>query len=393
MSGPAWHILTGEYAPNPGGVGDYSALLAAALAAAGATVNVWTSSVDGLPEIAPGGAPGVTVHRTGGQWSPADLKRLGAALDGFVPPRRLLVQYAPNVWGYKGLNFGFCRWLLDRRERGDIVRLMFHEVAYHWEFPDTPARWLLAAGQRRMARMLLEASTGVDVSTPAWEPALRACGARVRHELHWQPVPSNIPVVDDAAGVAAVRARIGSKGEVIVGSFGTFPPGVASILADVLPWLLAGRADRMGLLLGYNSERLAAWLIAKDHRLAARLIAAAALSPYEVSRYLQACDLMVQPYPDGVTGRRGSVMAALAHGVATVTNQGRLTEPLWAESSAVGLGLGCAANDLARVAEGLLDDRQTRERLGALGRDLYDRRFAIERTVEALVGQTLGVSS
>src|SRR5947209_3461982 len=42
--GPVWHLVTGEYPPRPGGVGDYSALLAAGLAAAGGEVHVWTAS-------------------------------------------------------------------------------------------------------------------------------------------------------------------------------------------------------------------------------------------------------------------------------------------------------------------------------------------------------------
>ena len=42
-----WHLVTGEYPPACGGVGDYSARLAQELAGAGDTVNVW----------APGGEP------------------------------------------------------------------------------------------------------------------------------------------------------------------------------------------------------------------------------------------------------------------------------------------------------------------------------------------------
>jgi glycosyltransferase involved in cell wall biosynthesis len=117
------------------------------------------------------------------------------------------------------------------------------------------------------------------------------------------------------------------------------------------------------------------------------------LSPADVSRHLQACDLMVQTYPDGVTSRRGSVMAALAHGVATVTNAGRYTEPIWAETGAVGLARGGRGDDLAQTAERLLDDRPQRDRVAAAGRDLHERRFAIGRTVEVLLGLSPRASS
>jgi hypothetical protein len=140
------HILTGEYPPRQGGISDYTAVLASGLAEAGVPVHVWTSGDEG--EQADG--RGVSVHRTAGRWSPSDLDRLGRALDAFERPRRLLVQYAPNQWGYKGLNFAFCLWLNRRKARGDVVRMMFHEVRYTVHAGDRPRRWLLAAAQRMM---------------------------------------------------------------------------------------------------------------------------------------------------------------------------------------------------------------------------------------------------
>ena len=47
-----WHLVTGEYPPACGGVGDYTADLARALALAGDTVHVWApasdESIDGV---------------------------------------------------------------------------------------------------------------------------------------------------------------------------------------------------------------------------------------------------------------------------------------------------------------------------------------------------------
>ena len=39
-----WHIITGEYPPQPGGVSDYTRLVAEGLAAAGDAVTVWAPS-------------------------------------------------------------------------------------------------------------------------------------------------------------------------------------------------------------------------------------------------------------------------------------------------------------------------------------------------------------
>lgn len=386
MNRPTWHVFTGEYPPQTGGVGDYSALLSAAIAATGADVHVWTTPAPGpVPE-----APGVTVHRVAGRWSPSDLSGIGTTLDRFTPPRRLLVQYTPNAWDYKGLNFAFCRWLVGRRrERGDEVRVMFHEVAFPFEFRGKPTRWLLAAGQRRMARAVLSAATHVDVAIPAWETTLRSLSPRDRRVYGWRPVPSNIPMVHDPEGVAEARRRVAPGGETVLASFGSFSERVAPMLAEVLHGLLADRPDRVGLLIGRNGGRVAARMVGDHPALAGRVVATGGLDPDDVSRQLQASDVVLQPYPDGVTTRRGSVMAALAHGLPTVTNMGRLTEPLWGDSGAVALAPGVLAADLVGTAERLLADRAGRERLGQAGLELYERRFSIGRTVEAIVGPSL----
>ena len=142
-------------------MGDYSAQVAAGLAARGAEVHVWTTASEGAaPEVA-----GVRVHRVAGSWSREDRERLDAALDAFSAPRRLLVQYTPNVWGCRGMNVGFCRWLVARRRRGDEVRLMFHELFHYYHLRDKPTRWLLPPVHHWMLRTVLKACSQIDVST------------------------------------------------------------------------------------------------------------------------------------------------------------------------------------------------------------------------------------
>lgn len=382
MAGVPWHILTGEYPPRPGGVSDYSAHLAGGLARAGAEVHVWAPAAENE-----GPAPaveGVVVHRLTGGWSRAGLARLGAALDAFAPPRRLLVQYTPGAWGRKGLNLGFCRWLVEQGRR-DEVRLMFHEVCYPWRLRDKPTRWLLAAGQRWMARTLLKAGSTVYISIPEWEPLLRAAGLRDERPVIWLPVPSTVPEAADVGEVAALRRRLAPAGQTVVGSFGTYGAAIGGMLAEVLPPLLGGRDGRVGVLIGRGSETFAARLRAAHPVLAGRLIATGGLPPEDVSRHLQACDLLVQPYPDGVSSRRTTVMAGLAHGRPVATTAGPLTEPVWSETGAVALAPMAEPGGLARLAEALLADPEARARLAAAARLTYEQLFSLERTVVALL--------
>jgi glycosyltransferase involved in cell wall biosynthesis len=93
---------------------------------------------------------------------------------------------------------------------------------------------------------------------------------------------------------------------------------------------------------------------------------------------------MLQPFPDGVSSRRTTVMAGIAHGRPVVTTSGPLTEPIWAESGAVDLVPVAEVGQISRRVETLLADSSALVRLGAEGRALYERAFAWDRTVEQL---------
>ena len=76
-----WHILTGEYPPQPGGVSDYTRLVARSLAEAGDEVHVYA------PESAETPADcGVHLHHLSGQYGAKALAELDGALPTLVVP-------------------------------------------------------------------------------------------------------------------------------------------------------------------------------------------------------------------------------------------------------------------------------------------------------------------
>jgi glycosyltransferase involved in cell wall biosynthesis len=373
-----WHIVTGEYPPDPGGVSDYTRLVALGLAARGDGVHVWA------PAVADDGAQaeaGVEVHRLPGGFGPRTLDALSRGLAG-AGAGQILVQYVPQGFGMRGMNLPFCVWLFERRRAG--ITIMFHEVAVALGRQQPLRHNVIGAVNRAMAFALTRAARRCFVGAAAWEPLLRSF-APTEVAISWLPVPSNVPVVDDQAGMRALRKALAAKGGKILGHFGTArETWIAERLGAVVPALLRERPNAVFLLIGHDSPDLRGRVLAHAPELHLRVHATGLLAPVDVSRHLNACDVMLQPYDDGVSTRRGSMMAALAHRRPVVTTAGASTEPLWSESGAVALvDVGDVTAMKAAVAH-LMDDAAERTRLRAAAGALYAMRFDLAHTIAAL---------
>src|SRR4029450_8808925 len=91
-----------------------------------------------------------------------------------------------------------------------------------------------------------------------------------------------------------------------------------------------------------------------------------------------------QPYPDGVSSRRGSVMVGLCHGKPIITTAGRLTEPFWKDTSALALVPVGDVNAFVDLLRQLRLDVGQRARIGRAARSLYDARFDIGHVITTL---------
>jgi glycosyltransferase involved in cell wall biosynthesis len=383
-----WHIITGEYPPKPGGVSDYTEIVATAMAKAGRPPRVWTSIDASRANDADFEAGvieefGVIVHRLVGRWSPRDLDRMEAAIERTPAPRRFLIQYTPNSWGYKGMNVGFCRFIARRSARGDEIWTVIHEPYYFFKLWDKPARWLIAAANRLMLRTLLGASTRIYITIPYWESRIRPWAPR-GVPIECLPIVSNIPVVNDRVAVEAVRARYAGDGRTIIGCFSTFGNNVERIQAAVLRELVVDRSDRVFLLIGRGSKEFADRLISDKSSLAAKIIATGGLTRNELSIHIQACDMLAQAFPYGISGRNSTIVSALAHGAAITANSGPISEPFWSETDAAQIVPGNDIERFAAAVDAILADPARLSAMRTAARRLYDERFSVDRLVSRL---------
>jgi hypothetical protein len=77
-------------------------------------------------------------------------------------------------------------------------------------------------------------------------------------------------------------------------------------------------------------------------------------------------------------------MAGLQNGIATVTSDGFLTEPVWREAAPVALTPASDVSAIVKAVAALLADADARHSLARRGQDVYREQFSIERTIDAL---------
>lgn len=375
----AWHIVTGEFPPAHGGVSDYTRIVAAGLAAAGEAVHVWCPGAEG--SVAD--PPGVVVHRVAGAWTRGDFRAIDVELDAMPGPRHLLVQWVPHAYGRRSMNVGFCRWIRRRARAGDVVDLMVHEPFL--AFGEGAWRHdVMACVHRVMAAMLLGVTRRAWVSIPAWADQLRPWARGTVPSFCWLPVPSTLTVSHDVIEVARIRSAVRGGSDLVIGHFSTYDVHMRPLLEQLVPRLLRAVPNARMLLLGRGSDVAAGTLGALVPGMRDRIRGAGPLDAETLSAHLQACDLMVQPYVDGASTRRSTLMAALSHGVPVVTTAGRLSEPFWQSSSAVVCVSAGDIDGLVQAASTLAADPGRRRSQSAMARDTYAARFAVSHVIDAL---------
>jgi hypothetical protein len=289
------------------------------------------------------------------------------------------------------MNLPFAAWLHTRVL--DEVVVMFHEVALAWNEQTTFRHRILSAAQLAMAAMVLARADRVLVSTSTWLNRLASLTRRLP-PAQWMPIPSNIPE-DVVATGHAVRANLPQAvGGFLCGHLGTYGSPIRASLRRLVPALLEGTPACEVLLLGRGARAFREEL-ARELGISSKLHAREELSADDLAEHIAACDVMLQPYPDGITARRTSATAVLALGRPLITHAGRDTEPCWrtgtlntatdsVQATAAPVWLADDLDGMLTGTRALLAQPAEREALAARGRAFYTAHLSLARAVECL---------
>jgi len=354
-------LITGEYPPQPGGVGDFTRQLALALVAVGHEVRVLTTRT-ALPDPQPD--PGVQVHRGPARWG---WRSLWAA-------RRWAAREAVDVVDlqYQAAMYQLAapiHFLPKLLGRPCVVT--FHDLRIPYLFPKAGA--LRPAAVTGLARSACAAIT----TDPADAETLNRRGVKGVTQI---PIGSNIRAQPPAGFDRTTWRRTRGYGpeDFVVGYFGFLNQSKGGdTLIDALQRLVgggaparvllvggaAGASDPTDQLFGRQLEARIAALGLADH-----VARTGFLPEAEASAALLACDALALPYRDGASLRRGTLMAALAHGLPIVSTQGPHTSPELSDGCA--LVPADSPEALAQALEALRRDPERRARLGSAAREL-----------------------
>jgi glycosyltransferase involved in cell wall biosynthesis len=159
---------------------------------------------------------------------------------------------------------------------------------------------------------------------------------------------------------------------------------VLSVLDPILLKMAREMPGQALLLMGAGSQEFRKHLVDRHPAWEQDLHATGSLAPQDLSCHIAACDLLIQPYPDGVTTRRTSLMVGLSHGKPILTTSSNVTEPLWEQGAAVGLTPAGDAAAFVQLLSDLLRNPGERARMSLSALKLYRERFDISHTVAAL---------
>ena len=339
--------------PTPNAIGEHTALLASALADH-ATVRVWTADAEPEP------VPGVTVRPLAfSVEGPKGVRRLVDALASSTADW-LLLQYNPFSYG----KWGFNPYLpgVVRAVRKARPSMIVHEVAPPW------LNWRLMLMSSWQFALLAGLARRAEVIFPAidyWAAAFRSRFPRAR--VAPVPVGSNIPYV--GAGYAEARAALAIPDEAcVLGVFGTaHPTRLLPLIGEAVAAERRAGAPVRVLYVGPHGEAVRAAMPDVPFHDAGRLPGP------EVSRHLSAMDVYLSPFRNGVSARRGSFLAAVQHGVASVSTHGRHTDAFLraANGEAFLLAPEGDADAFVAAVRTLVHEPERRARIAKAARTLY----------------------
>ena len=362
-------LVTGEFPPMEGGVGAFTQELARALYSQGHEIHIITSK-NAMPADSeqkhygrhpePYDLGYAQLHARIGRWHwPSTAKVADYTLRNEFDV--VNIQYQAAAYNMNSLAVNLMPWRLKHVTRAIVT---FHDLRTPYLFPK--------AGSLRGKAITLMArqATGVIVTNSEDFESLQS---QIKSPLAAIPIGSNIDVYRaNHVEIGEVRDLLGlDRDNKLLGYFGFVNESKgADTLVHALSLLpqsyhLAFIGGQTGASDAANSPFLdQVKKLISELELNDRVHWTGFIPDERASTFLQATDMMVMPYRDGASLRRGTLMATLAHGRPLISTRPAAPVPELVHGENIWLVPPGDPSTLAKAIEQLLDDPALRQQLG-----------------------------
>lgn len=355
--------------PKRGGLADHTYRLAEYLSAHHPVTVI--SSV-GVSTEAP-----FTVRPVVDDWR--DLQMLRAELAGQPTDALLLWQYVPHMYGHGGVNRYLPRFIREMRRNRRRQVVIAHEIAadYSWH----PARFWYAWNHRRQWSQILKHADVVPIACGRWVEDWSRRRRSAASKLFTLPSPSNLPLEPVAENHRAQwrREQGLDPSTRVLAYFGTLNP------SKQLPWILDAWATC------HRPENPVAFAVIGaappvplEGEMKQYFRPLGHLPAAEASRALSAVDLLALPFIDGVSERRGTIMAGLQHGTPVLSTIGHNTGSDLQKADWLALTPVDNRLTFVRAVSDLLASPKRLQQLGTAGKAQYDQHYSWPVVVDQL---------
>lgn len=329
-------VISPLYFPTEEGLAHYTTEFCRHLAKS-ADVSVLTSTASENVGSGPGGVeilPWIERWNLRGCLGP--MKRALA-----TKPDRILIQFVPFMYARRGgINFSIVALgaLLAIRAafaHEGRVQVMFHELWYHLS-PDPKAVVMHSAHRAMVLGLSLAARDNFCATTRFAAEVERNMGP-LHGRVHLLAVGSNLERDD-----APLRERPPQEGKLRVALFGSVhsSKNVPLVLRALHEAALRAPGRLALTIIGLTQQDVTAIVPELADFLAENATIAGPLEARVAAATLAEQDFLVSYFQDGVSSRRGSLLAALCEGVPVVTTWNEVSDPVFLDQPSVKL-LSC----------------------------------------------------
>ena len=357
-------LISGEFPPMQGGVGDYTRELGHAMAILGHDVMILTSvNAAGMEQ-----SVDFRVFPIVEDWGWFFLRSANTFF-AQKSPDVVNIQYQTAAYGMKPAINLLPGYMRLRGGKRPIMVVTFHDLLVPFLFRGAGPlrRWVTDVLARRVDGVVAtneEDAASLDERAPDTPRRLIPIGSNITptslDEFDRQTWRDRWGITKDQLALSYFGFLNQSKGgEELIEALGKLVAGGRGAKLIMIGGQV-GASDPTNMAYLSHVEQLIDRLSLEE-----RVIWTDYLPDHEVTATLKASDVCVLPYRDGVSTRRGTLMAALAHGLPIVTTTPRVPLAQFRDGENMLLVPPENPDAIAGAVARLADDAALREQVGA----------------------------